>query len=88
MTTTLNNSYLVKLSTKGGGGQNCPKLCPRGLYTTPKQGHRGGRFWRGKTISNHLRQMEKMSIWLFGLDKFWDYSEQFASEVWAEWETV
>ena len=35
MTTTLNNSYLVKVSTKGGGGQNCPKFCPRGLYTAP-----------------------------------------------------
>ena len=35
MTTTLNNSYLVKVSTIGGGGQNCPKFCPRGLYTAP-----------------------------------------------------
>ena len=33
MTTTLNNSYLVKLSTLGEGGQNCPKFCLRGLYT-------------------------------------------------------
>ena len=35
MTTTLNNSYLVKLSTWGGEGQNFPKFCPRGLYTPP-----------------------------------------------------
>ena len=28
MTTTLNNRYLVKVST-------CPKFCPRGLYTAP-----------------------------------------------------
>ena len=36
MTTTLNNSYLVIVSTyEGGGGQNCPKFCPRGLYMPP-----------------------------------------------------
>ena len=35
MATTLNNSYLVKLSTWGEGGQNYPKFCPRGLYTRP-----------------------------------------------------
>ena len=33
MTTILNNSYLVKIST--GGGQNCQKFCPRGLYMSP-----------------------------------------------------
>ena len=33
MATTINNSYFVKVSTLGEGGQNCPKLCPRGLYT-------------------------------------------------------
>ena len=36
MTTILNNSYLVKVSTQGERGQNCPKFCPRGLYTAPK----------------------------------------------------
>ena len=35
MTTTLDNSYFVKMSTQGEGGQNCPKFCPRGLYTPP-----------------------------------------------------
>ena len=38
MTTTLNNSYLIKVSTWGGGGQYCPKFFPRGLYT-PKPAH-------------------------------------------------
>ena len=33
--TKTHNSYLVKVSTYGGGGQNCPKFCPRGLYTPP-----------------------------------------------------
>ena len=32
MTTTLINSYLVKVSTEGGGDK-IAKLCPRGLYT-------------------------------------------------------
>ena len=35
MTTTLNNSYLVKVSTQGEGGQNCQEFCQRGLYTPP-----------------------------------------------------
>ena len=36
MTTPLNNSYYVSKSVYiGGGGQNCPKLCPRGLHTPP-----------------------------------------------------
>ena len=36
MSTLLNKSYLVKVSTKGeGGGQKCPKFCLRGLYTAP-----------------------------------------------------
>ena len=40
MTTTLNNSYQVKVSTylHRGGGQNCTKFCPRGLYTAPRAG--------------------------------------------------
>ena len=33
MTTILNKSYFVKVSTQGERGQNCPKFCPRGLYT-------------------------------------------------------
>ena len=35
MSTLLNKSYLVKVSTKGEGGQKCPKFCLRGLYTAP-----------------------------------------------------
>ena len=35
MTTTLNNSYYVKVSTQGEGGQNYLKFCPRVLYTAP-----------------------------------------------------
>ena len=35
MSTLLNKSYLVKVSTKGEGGLKCPKLCLRGLYTAP-----------------------------------------------------
>ena len=27
MSTLLNKSYLVKVSTKGGGGSKCPKFC-------------------------------------------------------------
>ena len=33
MSTLLNKSYLVKVSTKGG--QKYPKFCLRGLYTAP-----------------------------------------------------
>ena len=33
--TLLNKSYLVKVSTKGEGGQKCHKFCLRGLYTAP-----------------------------------------------------
>ena len=36
MSTLLNKSYLVKVSTKGEGGQKCPKFCLRGLCTAPK----------------------------------------------------
>ena len=35
MSTLLNKNYLVKVSTKGEGGQKCPKFCLRGLYTAP-----------------------------------------------------
>ena len=35
MSTLLNKSYLVKVSTKGERGQKCPKFCLRGLYTAP-----------------------------------------------------
>ena len=35
MSTLLNKSYLVKVSTKGG--QKCPKFCLRGLYTVPNR---------------------------------------------------
>ena len=35
MSTLLNKSYLVKVSTKGGGGQKYPKFCLRGLYMPP-----------------------------------------------------
>ena len=35
MSTLLNKSYLVKVSTKGEGGQKCPKFCLRGLFTAP-----------------------------------------------------
>ena len=35
MSTLLNNCYLVKVSTKGEGGQKCPKFCLRGLCTSP-----------------------------------------------------
>ena len=35
MSTLLNKSNLVKVSTKGGRGQKCPKFCLRGLYTAP-----------------------------------------------------
>ena len=37
MSTLLDKSYLVKVSTKGEGGQKCPKFCRLGLYTAPKQ---------------------------------------------------
>ena len=38
MTTTLNNSYQVIVSTTlGEGGQICPKFCPRGSYKAPYQ---------------------------------------------------
>ena len=37
MSTLLNKSYLVKVSTKGKGGQKGPKFCLRGLYTAPNQ---------------------------------------------------
>ena len=33
MTTILNENYFVNMSTQGGGGQNYPKFCFRGLYT-------------------------------------------------------
>ena len=39
MSTLLNKSYLVKVSTKGEGGQKCPKFCLRGLYTVPRYIH-------------------------------------------------
>ena len=39
ISTLLNKSYFVKVSTKGGGGQKCPKFCLRGLYTTPMKGY-------------------------------------------------
>ena len=38
MSTLLNKSYLVKVSTKGEGGQKCSKFCLRGLYIAPKRG--------------------------------------------------
>ena len=34
MSTLINKSYLVKVSTKGRG-QKCPKFCLLGLYTAP-----------------------------------------------------
>ena len=37
ISTLLNKSYLVKLSTKGEGGQKYPKFCLRGLYTAPNE---------------------------------------------------
>ena len=37
MTTTLNNSYLVKVSAQGEGGQNYPEFCPRGLMYRVRQ---------------------------------------------------
>ena len=36
MSILLHKPYLVKWSTKGGGGQKCSKICPHGLWTTPK----------------------------------------------------
>ena len=35
MSTLLNKSYLVKVSTKEGGGVKCPKFCLRSLYIAP-----------------------------------------------------
>ena len=32
MSTLLNNPYLVKVSTNGGGGQKYPKICSRGSW--------------------------------------------------------
>ena len=32
-----NKAYLVKLSTKGEGGQNSPKIGPHGLCMAPKK---------------------------------------------------
>ena len=37
MSTLHNKSYLVKVSTKGEGGQKCPKFCLRGLFTAPNE---------------------------------------------------
>ena len=36
MSTLLNKCYLMKVSTKGEGGQKYPKFCLRGLYTPLK----------------------------------------------------
>ena len=32
----ITNPYLIKGTTKGGGGQKYPKIRPRGLWMTPK----------------------------------------------------
>ena len=36
MSTLFNKTYFVKVFTLGGGSQNCPKFCLRGLQTPPR----------------------------------------------------
>ena len=64
MTTTLNSNYLLCKSVYlliGEGGQNCPKFCPRGLYTAP---YIGTCWWNSKPrLVGCECELSKLYLW-------------------------